>query len=180
MSADQTDFDRLLSGLTLHEEDHVFIPIGKQSAAVAALHNELAGLLDDDGEPAGEHALGESFTDRRDDLNRRIAEQIEADHKDAHRIRLRALTDADLKAIMAEIDAMILDAEKTKTVLTREAANTAAIVRQVQRAICSIDITLEQVEQLRGRLNSGEWGRLVTHVMTMSAAEAEDVTHPNS
>ena len=176
--SDPTDFDRLLAGLTLREEDHVFIPVGKQSAAVTALHNELAGLLDDDV-PDEERSMADSFTARREDLQARIVAQIEADHADAPRVRLRALTDDVVKGIDSEIAAMVRDAQATESTMTREEANTAGVLRQIQAAIIP-EPSLEQVQQLRSKLNAGEWARLVNHVTALAIEEAEEVTYPNS
>ena len=173
------DFDKWLDGLPLVEEDHVFLPIGKQSDELTELHNERAALLEPtpEGVPEGERSMAESYTDRRDEIDARIAELLEQEHPDAPRIRLRALSDED-----------VTDASEEVSNLTGEDGKPLDMGRQIvevnlrliARSAVEPNLSTEDARLLRRRLNKGEWARLVDHVNTMALADAEQATLPNS
>lgn len=169
-----TDFAKWLNGLPAVEEDHVFTPIGAQSERMTALLNERAQLLErpaDDEEPAGERSLAETYTDHRDRLDREIAEQLEVDHPDAVRIRLRGISDLDIEEIADELVALGID--ERKKVIEQS-------LRMIARAAVAPELSVDEVRMLRRRLNQGEWARLLDHVVRLMRQEAEAVDLPNS
>jgi hypothetical protein len=178
------DFQKWLDGLGAVEEDHLFTPVGAQSEAVTALLVQRAALLertasddDEDEQAAGERAVGESYTEARDSLDAQIAAQLEADHPDAPRFRLRGLSDDDFTAVNAEVLALT---DNAKLKLTIQQANAEASMRMVQRAILTPQgVTLQDVRVLRKTLNRGEWARLLDHVNRLATADAEATDLPN-
>lgn len=189
MSTNDIDFSAWLDGLPVVEEDHIFTPIGKQTAEMTRLLNERAALLEqpadvDEGTIAEpERSLGESYTERRDELDEQIHAQLEADHPDAPRIRLRGLSDEDFTDVAAEVEKLNEDRKAVskdgKTGMSRDEVVVQANLRYIARAAVSPTLTVEDVALLRKRLNQGEWGRLVDHVNRLSHAEAEAVDFPN-
>jgi hypothetical protein len=183
MSNAEVDFTQWVDGIASIEEDHVFTPIGRQTKAMTDLLNERAALLDrpaveaESGEHVqdGERALGETYTERRDELDALIEEQLEQDHPDAPRIRIRALSDEDIEAIDEEVRAIKVAGK----LLDRTKAVVEANLRIIARASVQPPMTPEDVRVLRRKLNRGEYARLLDHVNRISLAEAEAVDLPN-
>ena len=75
-----SDLTRLLDGLPIVEEDHVFAPVGPNlSPEVAQLMAERDRLLeprDEEDEPDGERALGEGYTEHAASLDEQITEAL--------------------------------------------------------------------------------------------------------
>jgi hypothetical protein len=187
------NFDAWLQGLGAVEEDHVFTPVGKQSPAMTRLLNERVAILEqgatsglsadveaaigESGVAEVERAVGESFSDTLDDIDARIMEQIEKDHPDAPRFRLRGLSDDDFTEIQTELK-KLLDL-KGKT-WTDQALNVEANLRMVARSVVIPErITTQDVRILRQKLNRGEWARLIAHVNRLANADAEATDLPN-
>lgn len=173
------DFDKWLDDLPLIEEDHVFLPIGQQSDELTALYNERAALLEPtpDEVPEAERPMSESYTDRRNDIDERIAALLEEQHPNAPRIRLRALSDEDVTDAAEEVDAM-RDAEGRELIVSRKVVEINA--RLIARAAVKPAMTPEDARLLRRRINKGEWARLVDHVNALALAQAEEETLGNS
>lgn len=174
------DFQKWLAGLGAVEEDHIFIPIGAQSHAVTLLHNERAQLLaaasGEEDIADGDKAIGESFTESLADLDARIAAQIEEDHPEAPRLRLRGLSDDDLDEIRLEVSDLAKADEKMTNVHVSAEINTRTVHRAI---IIPAGATLDDIKTLRKTLNRGEWARLLSHVMTLADADAEAASLPN-
>lgn len=177
------NFASWIDGIPTLEEDHVFIPIGAQSDRLTELYNERANLLEKPKEPeeegltgGGERSLAESFTDRRAEIDRLIAEQLEEDHPDAPRIRLRGVSDTDVEEINDEIAAIQVEGKP----LSRDKARIEQNIRFVARAAIIPEMTPQDVRILRKKLNRGEWSRLLDHVTTLTFQESEGVDVPNS
>ena len=173
------DFDKWLEGLPLIEEDHVFLPIGKQSAELTELYNERAALLDPvpDDVPEAERPMSESYSDRRNEIDERIAELLEKEHPDAPRIRLRALSDEDVTEAADEVEAM-RDANDRELIVSRKVVEINA--RLIARAAVSPVMSTDDARLLRRKINKGEWARLVDHVNALALAQAEEETLGNS
>ena len=180
-----SDLTRLLDGLPLVEEDHVFAPVGPAlSAEVRQLVDERNRLLeprDEESDVVDERALGEGYTDRAASLDEQITEALADEHPDAPRIRLRGLSDADYVEVAAEVTQLgVQRVEAKKPQLSVDERTVESVVRYVARAIVEPAVTVEDVREIRGRLNQGEWARLVTHVRQLGVASAEQATLPNS
>lgn len=185
----KTNFDKWLDGVTGVEEDHVFVPIGQQSEKLsellvrrAALHPDegidLAALgLDEEERSLTEPAKG--YTERRDELDEQIAAQLEKDHPDAPRIRLRGLSDEDFEQVMDELADLKLERAKTRKPLTDQQVIVEANLRYVSRAVLTPPMTVGNVKLLRRKLNRGEWARLLDHMNRLTSVDAEQVTRPN-
>ena len=194
------DFGRWLDGLGAVEEDHVFTPVGQQSLAMTTLLNERAAILqqaatghltaDNEAALAGgdaavgattgaqvETAVGASYTDALADVDARIAAQLEADHPDAPRFRLRGISDDDYSEVQAELQQVI---DGGKVTWTREQATVEGNLRLVALAITvPANVTLQDVRVLRKKLNRGEWARLMEHVTRLAYRDAEATDLPN-
>jgi hypothetical protein len=176
-----SDLERLLDGLPLVEEDHVFAPVGPGlSPEVIQLMNERANLLeprkDDEDGPADERALGESYTERRDSLDEQITEALAEEHPDAPRVRLRGLSDEDFTDVAAEVNAMQVEGKP----LSRDRVIVESNLRYVSRAMVAPEMNPQDVRVLRKKLNQGEWARLLDHVNRLARSNAEQATLPNS
>lgn len=173
------DFESWLDGLGAVEEDHVFMPLGSQSQALTDLYLERATILEEtkDGEIVpGERGVGESYSATLDDVDRRIAEQLEQDAPEAPRFRLRGLSDDDYTSVTAEVE----EWKKTNQGKTRAEENAEGNIRCIHRAIVVPEgVTLEDVRLLRQKLNRGEWGRLLSHVTRLAEQDAEATSIPN-
>lgn len=190
MTVELFDINKFVAGLPVVEEDHIFTPVGSQSDAVTLLLNERAALLEnpepsgeseDGGVPASERSLADTYTDRRDELDRKIVEQLEADHPDAPRIRLRGLSDEDINAIQDEIAEIAEKAENGNRAMEVRARNllVESNLRLVSRATVQPQFSTEDVRILRKSLNRGEWARLLDHVNRLMAKEAGVGEVPN-
>jgi len=180
-----SDLTRILDGLPLVEEDHVFAPVGPAlSAEVRQLIAERDALLeprDEESDTLDERALGEGYTDRAASLDEQITEALAEEHPDAPRIRLRGLSDADYVAVAAEVVQLGVErVEAKQPQLSIDERTVESVVRYVARAVVEPPMTADDVRVLRERLNQGEWARLVTHVRQLGVASAEQVTLPNS
>jgi len=193
MPKPSANFDAWLDGLGAVEEDHVFTPVGKQTPAMTALLNERVAILEQaatgtisgDTEAAVgeagvgqvEKAVGASYTDAVDDIDARIAAQLEKDHPDAPRFRLRGISDDDYSEVQAELQQVI---DGGKVTWTREQATVEGNLRLVARAIIvPANVTLQDVRVLRKKLNRGEWARLMEHVTRLAYRDAEATDLPN-
>lgn len=187
------NFDSWLEGLGAVEEDHIFTPVGRQSPAMTRLLNERAAILEqaatqtispevedaigEAGVAEVERAVGESFSETIDDIDGRIAVQLEKDHPDAPRFRLRGLSDDDFTAIQDEVR-KLLDLKSKKW--TDQQINVEANLRMVARSVTQPEgITTQDVRILRQKLNRGEWARLLSHVTRLANADAEATDLPN-
>ena len=194
------NFENWLDGLGAVEADHIFTPVGRQSPAMTRLLNERAAILEQaaTGTLAGdtetalgggdaavgaalagqvETAVGESYSDALDDVDARIAAQLEADHPDAPRFRLRGISDDDYSEVQAELQQVI---DGGKVTWTREQATVEGNLRLVARAITvPANVTLQDVRVLRKKLNRGEWARLMEHVTRLAYRDAEATDLPN-
>lgn len=179
-----SDLTRLLDGLPLVEEDHVFAPVGPSlSAEVRQLMAERDALLEprDEESDVDERALGEGYTDRAASLDEQITEALAEEHPDAPRIRLRGLSDADYVAVAAEVTQLgVQRVEAKQPQLSIDERTVESVVRYVARAVVEPVMTVDDVRVIRERLNQGEWARLVTHVRQLGVASAEQATLPNS
>lgn len=179
-----SDLTRLLDGLPLVEEDHVFAPVGPAlSAEVRQLMTERDALLEprDEEINVDERALGEGYTDRAASLDEQITEALAEEHPDAPRIRLRGLSDADYVEVAAEVTQLGVERVQAKQPqLSIDERTVESVVRYVARAVVEPPVTVDHVRELRQRLNQGEWARLVTHVRQLGVASAEQATLPNS
>lgn len=179
-----SDLDRLLDGLPLVEEDHVFAPVGSAlSPEVIQLMNQRAALLDKptqvDGETIDdgpERSLGESYTETRDSLDEQIVDALAEAHPDAPRVRLRGLSDDDFSEVATEIGVMKIEGKP----LTREQIVVEANLRYVARAMVAPEMTSQDVRIMRKRLNQGEWARLLDHMNRLARAHSGQVNLPNS
>lgn len=178
-----SDLTRLLDGLPLVEEDHVFAPVGPAlSAEVRQLMAERDALLEprDEESDVDERALGEGYTDRAASLDEQITEALAEEHPEAPRIRLRGLSDADYVEVAAEVTQLgVQRVEAKQPQLSIDERTVESVVRYVARAVVEPAVTVDHVRELRTRLNQGEWARLVTHVRQLGVASAEQVTLPN-
>jgi len=194
------NFEKWLDGLGAVEADHIFTPVGRQSPAMTRLLNERAAILEQaaTGTLAGdtetalgggdaavgaalagqvETAVGESYSDALDDVDARIAAQLEADHPDAPRFRLRGLSDDDYTEVQAEIGKLTDTKGKT---WTDQELLVEANLRMVARAvIVPAGVTDQDIRVLRSKINRGEWARLLRHVTDLANRDAEATDLPN-
>lgn len=187
------DWDRWLDDLGSVEEDHIFTPVGKQTVEMTRLLNERAAILEEaaTGHLSGdteaaigslaaaqvERAVGESYTTALSDIDRRIADQLELDHPNAPRFRLRGLSDDDYTEVRDEIAKLI---EGGQVKWTQQQAMVEANLRCVARAVViPAGATTQSIRQLRKKLNRGEWARLLTHVTALANTDAEATDLPN-
>ncbi|NUP03540.1 MAG: hypothetical protein HOW59_37020 [Nonomuraea sp.] len=187
------NFETWLQGLGSVEADHVFTPVGKQSPAMTRLLVERAaimeqaatgGVSDDVEEALGgesavgevERAVGQSYTESLDDIDARIAAQLEEDHPDAPRFRLRGLTDDDYTEVQKEIVKLT---ERKGAKWTDQDLKVEANLRFIQRAVLEPAMTLMDARALRKHLNRGEWARLLSHVTRLANLDAEATDLPN-
>jgi hypothetical protein len=183
------DINEWVQGISVVTEDHIFTPIGSQSDRMTELLNERAALLENIGKSpelgedevpgehaVGEHAIGESYTARRDELDKEIQAQLEADHPDAPRIQLRGLSDEDIEEIQDEVLALEVEGKK----LDARKGLVETNLRMVSRASVSPHFSPQDVRILRKRLNAGEWARLLDHCTRLMTNEAEAVDLPSS
>ena len=173
------DFDKWLDGLPLIEEDHVFLPIGQQSDELTDLYNERANLLEPvpDGVPEEERSMADSYSERRDEIDARIAELLEQQHPDAPRLRLRAISDEDVDEASEEVSELRTGDDKP---LPAARQIVELNLRLIARASADPKLSTEDVRLLRRRLNKGEYARLVDHVNALALAQAEEETLGNS
>lgn len=182
-------FTKWLAGLGAVEEDHVFVPIGTQSQEMTRLLNERDALHVEqqrttaEGEedaPAGERALGASFSESLAELDAQIAAQLEADHPEAPRFLLRGLSDDDYVEIRKELDAIAEEREDEGKQMSGLETMVESNLRAIQRAIVVPEgITLGDVRLLHKKLNRGEWARLLQHVTRLANLDAETTDLPN-
>lgn len=178
------NIEQWLDGISVVEEDHVFTPVGSQSEKMTELLNRRANLMadftqktDEEGlVPEEERSLADSYTDVRDALDRDIAKQLELDHPDAMRARLRGLSDEDIEEIANElveirVEGKPLDANKMRV---------ENALRLVSRSFVQPQMSVQDIRLLRRRLNQGEWARLLDHVMRLASSQSEAVDVPNS
>ena len=173
------DFDAWLAGIGAIEEDHVFIPIGAQSAALTALYEERATILDETegGEVVpGERGVGESYSATLDDVDERIAAQLELDHPEAPRMRLRGLSDDDYTQVTREVDKWAQENPDRTPLEQVVEGNVRCIARAVK---IPEDVTIDNIRTLRETLNRGEWARLLSHVTRLAQKDAEETSVPN-
>jgi len=186
------NFDAWLEGLGAVEADHVFTPVGKQSAAMTRLLVERAAILEqaatggvssdvegaigESGVAEVERAVGESYSETLDDIDARIAEQLEKDHPDAPRFKLRGLSDDDFTQVQEELEKLTL---RKGAKWTDQQLRVEANLRFVQRAVVEPAITLMDARTLHKRLNRGEWARLLSHVTRLANLDAEATDLPN-
>ncbi|HEY1175510.1 MAG TPA: hypothetical protein VGF17_05085 [Phytomonospora sp.] len=186
------NFETWLQGLGSVEADHVFTPVGKQSPAMTRLLVERAAIMEqaatqtvsadveaaigESGVAEVERAVGESFTETLDDIDARIAAQLEKDHPDAPRFRLRGLTDDDYTEVQKEIVKLT---ERKGAKWTDQDLKVEANLRFVQRAVLEPPMTLMDARALRKHLNRGEWARLLSHVTRLANLDAEATDLPN-
>lgn len=187
----EPNFTQWMDGLSSVEEDHVFTPIGQQSDAVTELLIRRAALVPDEGidlaelgleDEEEERALTETkkapaktYTEQRDEIDAQIAEQLEKDHPDAPRIRLRGLSDEDFEEVMTELAKIKVEGKP----LNDQQVIVEANLRYVSRAAVTPKMTPEDVRLLRRSINRGEWARLLDHMNRLAYKSADEVTHPN-
>lgn len=193
MPKQSPNFESWLAGLGSVEEDHVFTPVGKQSpemtrllverqaileqAATQTISSDVEAALGEGSVGQVEKAVGESFTDSIDDIDARIAAQLEKDHPDAPRFRLRGLTDDDYTEVQREIVKLT---ERKGAKWTDQDLKVEANLRFIARAVLvPAGMTLEDARVLRTRLNRGEWARLLSHVTRLANLDAEATDLPN-
>ena len=173
------NFEKWLNGISVVEEDHVFTPIGSQSERMTELLIERSKLLEDtesEGEDGPERSLAETYTERRNAIDKEIKEQLGLDHPDAPRIRIRGVSDQDVEEIQDEILDIQVEGKPLNGVKMQRESN----FRLVSRASVVPAMSPQDVRLLRKRLNAGEWARLLDHVTKLMVAEAEAVDLPNS
>lgn len=193
MPKQSPNFESWLAGLGSVEEDHVFTPVGKQSpemtrlllerqaileqAATQTISSDVEAALGEGSVGQVEKAVGESFTDSIDDIDARIAAQLEKDHPDAPRFRLRGLTDDDYTEVQREVVKLT---ERKNAKWTDQDLKVEANLRFIARAVLiPAGMTLEDARVLRTRLNRGEWARLLSHVTRLANLDAEATDLPN-
>lgn len=193
MPKQSPNFESWLAGLGSVEEDHVFTPVGKQSpemtrllvernaileqAATQTISSDVEAALGEGSVGQVEKAVGESFTDSIDDIDARIAAQLEKDHPDAPRFRLRGLTDDDYTEVQREVVKLT---ERKGAKWTDQDLKVEANLRFIARAVLvPAGMTLEDARVLRTRLNRGEWARLLSHVTRLANDDAEATDLPN-
>jgi len=186
------NFDAWLEGLGAVEADHIFTPVGKQSPEMTRLLVERAAILEqaatgnisDDVEAAigeagvgeVERAVGESYAQTLDDIDARIAAQLEKDHPDAPRFRLRGLSDDDFTQVQEELEKRT---QRKNAKWTDQQLRVEANLRFIQRATIEPSMTLMDARTLHKRLNRGEWARLLSHVTRLANLDAEATDLPN-
>ena len=181
-----SNLERLLDGLPLVEEDHVFAPVRPAlSPELAQLMAERNALLepraDEEEGPSDERALGEGYTQRAASLDEQINEALADEHPDAPRVRLRGLSDEDYVEVAAEVTQLGVERVKAeKPQLSIDERTVESVVRYVARAVTIPEMSVDDVRVLRRRLNQGEWARLITHVRQLGGASAEQASLPNS
>lgn len=184
-----TDFNTWLEGFTDVTEDHIFLPVGAQHPELTRLMNERANLLEpvaqDEGAPEGERSLGESYSDRRDALDKQIMMLMAEHHPDAPTVKIRGLSDGDFEDVSADHARWVKGLTKKGVEPTTEAKVADLNCRWTAKAIVPPDggkaWTAADVQLLRRKINRGEWARLIDHVNRLTNAHAEQVSDfPNS
>lgn len=179
-----SDLSRLLDGLPLVEEDHVFAPVGSVSPELAQLMAQRNALLEpagEDDDAGDERALGEGYTDRAASLDEQITEALAEEHPDAPRIRLRGLSDEDYVAVNAEVVQLGVErVEAKQPQMSLDERTVESVIRYVARAVAIPEMSVDDVRVMRRKLNQGEWARLVTHIRVLGGATAEQASLPNS